>query len=179
MSEAFRFQTLAYMALFTGLSLLILFIRLLPADLSGSGAVVPDLVFLMVAAWVLRRPVHLPALLIVAVAIVEDLLTQRPPGIWPLMMLAGSEFLRQRQGFAREINLAMEWAVVAGVYLGMFVLHRFALTIVMVPRPPLDLSLLALAVTVLLYPVVVFVLHFVFQVRKPATGEVDGRGRRL
>lgn len=179
MTEAYRLQTLAYMGLFLGLAGVILFIRLLPTDLSRPPAPMPDLVFVLVAAWVLRRPVHLPAFLVVGVALLEDLLTQRPPGIWPLLMLVGSEFLRQRQGFAREINLAMEWGVVTGVYVAMFLLERVALAIVMVPRPPADLSLLSVAFTVASYPVAVFVLRFVFQVRKPATGEVDGRGRKL
>jgi len=178
-TEALRLQTLAYMALFMALAGLILFVRLLPADQSQPPAPMPDVLFVLVAAWVVRRPVHLPALLIVAVVVIEDLLTQRAPGIWPLLMLLGSEFLRERQGLAREINLAMEWAVVAGVGLAMFTLERVALAIVMVPRPPLDLSLLSLAFTVALYPVAVFVLHFIFQVRKPATGEVDAIGRRV
>jgi rod shape-determining protein MreD len=69
--------------------------------------------------------------------------------------------------------------MVAGVLAAMTLGYRLVLAIVMVPQDPLDLSLLKLGFTVASYPVMVLLLHFVFRVRKPATGEVDELGRKL
>jgi rod shape-determining protein MreD len=95
------------------------------------------------------------------------------------MVLAGTEFLRARTAVVREINLALEWAMVAGVIVAMWLAYRTILGIVMVPNEALDLSLAKLFATVALYPVAIVVLTFVLRVRKPATGELDDLGRRL
>jgi rod shape-determining protein MreD len=156
-----------------------LFLQLLPLDLSGGILPMPDLMLCLTMAWVLRRPAHLPAPLIGLAYLAEDLFTLRPPGLWALMVLAGTEFLRRRQAVAREITLMLEWALVAGVMLAMMLANRMVLAIVMVPQPPLDLSLLGLGLTVICYPPVVLVLHFVLRIRKPAPGELDELGRKL
>ncbi|MCC5987958.1 MAG: rod shape-determining protein MreD [Pararhodobacter sp.] len=179
MAEAPRLDSLAFAGLYLLLFAVALFIRLLPLDVTGGMLPMPDLMLCLTMAWVLRRPAHLPAPLIGLAYLAEDLLTLRPPGLWALMVLAGTEFLRRRQAVAREINLALEWALVAGVMLVMVLANRTVLAIVMVPQPPLDLSLLGLGLTVFFYPPVVLVLHFVLRIRKPAPGELDELGRKL
>ncbi|MCC5971863.1 MAG: rod shape-determining protein MreD [Pararhodobacter sp.] len=179
MNDALRFETLAFLALYLLIVGSSLFFRLLPLDLTGTGWPGPDLLLCLTMGWLLRRPVHLPAPVIGVVFLVEDLITLRPPGLWALLVLGGTEFLRRRQSVVREINLGLEWAMVAGVMVAMTLANRLVLAIVMVPQPALDLSLLKLAFTVAAYPVVVLVLHFVLRVRKPATGEVDELGRKL
>lgn len=179
MNDALRFDSLAFLALYLLIAGVTLFLRLLPLDLTGIGWPGPDLLLCLTMGWLLRRPAHLPAPVIATVYVIEDLITLRPPGLWALLVLGGTEFLRRRQSVVREINLALEWAMVAGVILTMTLVNRLVLAIVMVPQNPLDLSLLKLAFTVLAYPAVVLVLHFVLRVRKPATGEVDELGRKL
>lgn len=179
MNAALRAENLGWLGLWLGLMVVAMFARLLPIDLSLFGRPGPDLMLILTLGWVLRRPAHLPAVAIGLVWLVEDLLTLRPPGLWALMVLGGTEFLRARHAMVREINLLLEWAMAAGVIVAMWLAYRVILGIVMVPNEALDLSLWRLAVTVALYPLAVFVLHFVLQVRKPATGEVDELGRRL
>lgn len=170
---------LVFMALFLGIVVLSLFIRLLPLGQDLNPWPRPDLLVCLTFAWVLRRPDYLPALMIGAVFFVEDLLLLRPPGLWALMVLLGSEFLRRRVGLLREVTIVLEVAIVSAVLLVMTLAYRIVLAIVMVPQAPLGLSLGQFIVTVAVYPVVVLVSHYVFQVRKPATGEVDAIGRRV
>ncbi|MFN3955776.1 MAG: rod shape-determining protein MreD [Pararhodobacter sp.] len=179
MNEGLRFDTLAFLGLYLLIAALAMLLRLLPLDLTGGGLPGPDLLLCLTMGWLLRRPAHLPAPVIGLVFLVEDLFTLRPPGLWALSVLLGTEFLRRREAVVREINLALEWAMVAVVMVAMTLAYRLVLAIVMVPQQPLDLSLIKLAFTVAAYPLVVVVLHFVLRVRKPATGEVDELGRRL
>ena len=174
-----RLDALPWMGLWLAIAGLAMFLRLLPLDLSAGGWPWPDPLLVLTLAWVLRRPAHLPAALIGLVWLVEDLLTLRPPGLWALMVLLGTEFLRRRHAMVREIGLLLEWAMVAGVLATMWLGQRLILAIVMIPRDPLDLSLIKLAGTVALYPLAVMVLQVVLRVRKPAIGEVDELGRRL
>ena len=179
MTDVARLDVLGHLGLWLALVVASFFLRILPIDLSPAGLPGPDLLLLLTMAWVLRRPSHLPALAIALVWLIEDLLLLRPPGLWALMVLAGTEFLRGRHAVVREITFLLEWAMVAVVLAAMTVGYRLVLAIVMVPQDPLDLSLLKLGFTVASYPAVVLVLHFVLRIRKPATGEVDELGRRL
>ncbi|WP_417599668.1 rod shape-determining protein MreD [Pararhodobacter oceanensis] len=179
MNDALRFETLAYLGLFLLIAALSILARILPLSVASDAWPRPDILMALTMAWVLRRPVHVPALAIVLVFLAEDLFLMRPPGLWALLMLVGTEFLRRRQPVVRDMNLLLEWGLVASVMVTLFVANRLGLMIVMTPRPPLDLSLLTLVFTMAAYPLVVLVLQGLLRVRKPATGEVDERGHRI
>lgn len=179
MNEFFRIRNLAFFGLWLGIASLLIFARLLPLSGPPGTWPGPDIVLAMTLAWVIRRPTQIPAVAIVLVFLAEDLFLMRPPGLWALVVLGGTEFLRRRHFVAREMNLLLEWAMVAAVTTAMVIAYRLGLAIVMTPRPPLHLSLLKLVFTVLIYPVVVVVLQNLLRVRKPATGEVDELGRKL
>lgn len=178
MNESWRLDTLAYLGLYLLIAAAIIMARILPLT-NDSGWPAPDFLLGLTLAWVLRRPSHLPVLAIALVFLVEGLFVMRPPGLWALAVVVGSEFLRRRQSVVREMNLLLEWAMVGAVMVAMSIAYRLALMIVMVPRDPLDLSAVKLAVTILTYPLMVWVLQTVLRVRKPATGEVDELGRKL
>lgn len=179
MTEGVRFDSLAWLGLWLLIAATFMFMRLLPLDMTAGSWPWPDLLLILTLGWVLRRPAHLPAVAIGLVYLVEDLLTMRPPGLWALAVLMGTEFLRRRHAVVREIALPLEWAMVAGVLAAMTFGYRLVLAIVMAPQEALDLSLIRFLGTVLLYPVAVLLLQYVLRVRKPATGELDELGRRL
>lgn len=169
---------LGYMALFAGLTLLTLFLRMLPVNTMQS-IPGPDVLLALAFAWVLRRPDYLPALLVAAVFLTEDFLLMRPPGLWALLVLLATEFLRSREALTRELTFPVEWAMVSAVMITIFIVNRTVLALLLVPQPPLGLSLLQLFLTIAAYPLVVLVSHFLLRVRKPATGEIDSLGRKL
>jgi rod shape-determining protein MreD len=179
MAEPVRTRPWRYWALFVGLAVLSLFLRLLPLGAMPGTLPGPDLLLCLVLAWVLRRPEYMPALLIAAVFLLEDMLLMRPPGLWALVVLLGAEFLRHRQPLMRELGFPMEWAVVSAVMLAMLLAERLALSLAMVPMPSLGLSMVQLLLTVLAYPLAVLVSHFAAARAQPATGEVDALGRPL
>ena len=179
MNETPRLESMVYLGLWLLIAATTILIRMLPLSVPDDAWPRPDFLLPLTLAWVLRRPSHLPTIMIVLVFLVEDLFIMRPPGLWPLIVLAGTEFLRRRRSMVREMHIFLEWALVAAVIVAMFLANRLGLMIVMTPRPPLDLSLVSLVFTLLSYPLVVWGLQSLLRVRKPATGEVDNRGRNL
>ncbi len=179
MAEPVQSRPWRFWALFAAFAVASLFLRLLPLGSAEAGLPGPDLLLCLVLAWVLRRPDYMPALLIVAVFLLEDLLTLRPPGLWALIVLLGAEFLRGRQPLMRELPFPLEWTVVATVMGAMWLAERLVLGLLVVPMPALGPSLAQLVLTLLAYPLVVLVSHYALRVRKPATGEVDALGRPL
>lgn len=198
MVERRQTKRVMYVALYLGLAATVTFYRLLPLGGFDAGAgfdietatdithglrwrdlPAPDLLLCLTLAWVVRRPDLMPAPVIALYFFIEDILLMRPPGLWALIVLMASESLRARSERLRDNAFWMEYAQVAGLMLVMFLANRAVLAIVMAPQAPLDLSLMQFGATVLTYPVVVAVSHYVFGLRKPATGELDALGQRL
>lgn len=166
----------SYRALFLALGALLLFLRLLPLSTLPARIPGPDLMLCITFAWVLRRPDFVPAVAIVAVFVIEDMLAMRPPGLWALVVLLGSEFLRDRAGAMRGLPFMAEWATVTAVMAIMLLANRLVLALVMVPQTGLGLTLLQLLTTVAAYPLVVAASHLALGLRAP--GEIGGMGGR-
>ncbi|CUX81057.1 MAG: rod shape-determining protein MreD [Roseibaca calidilacus] len=192
MAERSLSSRLWYIALFIGIGALIWLFRLLPLQglgdvtrepgatgISWDGWPAPDLMLALILAWVVRRPDMLPAPVIAGYVFVEDILMMRPPGLWALIVLGMTEFLRKRNQTLRGLSFWLEYALISALMLGMFLFNRMVLGIVMVPQAPLGLSLAQFIGTVAIYPLVAAALHFGLSLRKPATGEVDDLGQKL
>lgn len=170
---------ITYRAMFLGLGAFFLFVRALPLSTVPATIPGPDLLFCLVATYVLRRGNYAPATAIVGVILMEDFLTMRPPGLWTLIVLFGSQFLRSRAVLTRDLPFPLEWAMVAAVVLAMTLANRLILAVFMVPQAGLSLVMLRVAMTLMTYPVFVLTAHFLLGLRKVAPGEVDALGHRV
>ncbi|MCB2137131.1 MAG: rod shape-determining protein MreD [Rhodobacteraceae bacterium] len=170
---------LAHRALFLGLAILIFFVRLLPLSTMPVVFPGPDLLLCLTLVWVQRRPEYVPAVVVAAVFFIDDLLAVRAPGLWALLVLLGTEFLRSRETGFRDLPFLLEWAVTSLVIVVIAIANRLVLALFVVPQTGLGLTLMQVLATIAAYPVVVFVSHFAFGLRKAATGEVDALGHRL
>lgn len=172
-------QRLAYRALFFGLAGFIFFARMLPLSTLPPRVPGPDLLVCLVATFVLRRGDYAPAWAIVLVMLLEDFLTMRPPGLWALIVLFGSQFLRSRANLTRDLPFWLEWAMVSAVVVAMTLVYRLVLAIFMVPQVGPGPVMLQIVITLLTYPLFVLAAHFAMGLRKAAPGQVDALGHRL
>lgn len=179
MAEGVPAQVWAHRALFAGLALLMMFVRLLPLGSEAGGWPGPDVLLALTLAWVLRRPDYVPAALIAAVVLLEDLLMMRPPGLWAALTVLAAEFLRNRAALTRELSFVVEWVVVAGVMAAVVMGNRLVMALTLMDQVSLGQAMIQLVATILCYPLIVAVSRLAFGVRKPAAGEVDAYGRRL
>lgn len=161
-------------ALFVMLVLLIVLFQLLPLETTPRRWAGPDLMVALTLAWAARRPATVPALLIAAVFLLGDMLFHRPPGLWAALMVAACEWLRsQSRGFAVQ-GFAAEWLGVAVALTVITLLNRVILALTITPSAPLSLTLMQLAMTLAIYPVVVAISHFVFGIRRTRRGDSTG-----
>jgi rod shape-determining protein MreD len=179
MAEFWRQEHWIFRALFLGLALVLLFIRLLPLGNEPGALPGPDLLICLIMAWIVRRPDFLPMPLILVVILVEDLILMRPPGLWTALVVIATEFLRSRIQLTRELNFLVEWLLISGVMLGMMLAYRLALAIAFVPQAPFGFVVVQALWSIGLYPLVVALSRLALDLRKPATGEIDNFGRRL
>ena len=168
-----------FRALFVALALTSLFLRLLPLPHDPGALPGPDMMLCLILAWVVRRPDYLPMPLILIAVLVEDLVLMRPPGLWTAVTVLATEFLRSRTILTREISFAVEWMLVAGVMLSMMLANRLVLALAFSAQVPLGAALVQILWSIALYPLIVGLSRLAFDLRKPASGEVDDYGRRL
>lgn len=170
---------LAHRALFLGLAAGLLFIGLLPLSAMPARFPGPDLMLCLTLAWVQRRPDYVPALMVVAVFLIDDILSMRPLGLWPLIVLLGTEFLRSRDATLRDMPFALEWLITSVIIAVLSIANWLVLELVMVPQTRFGLTVLQVIASAAAYPAVVGVTLLAFGIRKTATGEVDALGRRI
>ncbi len=164
---------------FLAVVLFITFLRLLPLDTSAGHLPGPDVLLCLILAWMVRRPEYLSALMIAAVVLTEDFLLMRPPGLWTAMVLMGAEFIRSRSALTRELTFGVEWLLVAGVMVAIFVANRLVLGLAFLPQPVLGFALVQMLWSILAYPFVVAFSRYGLDLHKPATGEIDAYGRKM
>ena len=124
----------------------------------------------------LRRPEQVPALLIAALFLVEDVMLYRPLGLWAMIVLLGSESARLREHRWREHPFMVEWLRVA-ILIGVMTLgYRLAQAIVMLPLASLGQVILQYIATVAAYPLTVLAARWIVGLRRASPADADRLG---
>lgn len=163
---------------YVALALVIIFFHLLPLDTQPRRWAPPDLLLAFTYAWALRRPDYVPLLLMAGVMLMADLMFQRPPGLFALLVVLGGEYLKYRTQGLSDASFLGEWAAVCIVVVGVTLLNRLILGLVLVPPPALTPSLIQMILTVMIYPLIVLVSQFLLGVRRPAPNDAGTLGGR-
>lgn len=179
MVDPLRRDVLVHRSIFVGVALALIFLRLLPMGSAAGSLPGPDILLCLILAWVQRRPDYLPALLIAAIVLLEDLLLMRPPGLWTALVVLGTEILRSRIALTRELSFAVEWLFMAVLMMALFLGYRMAFAITFLPQTSFGYAMTQVVASILVYPGVVWLSHLTLGVHKPGMGEVDDKGRRL
>lgn len=168
-----------YRAGFVIIAIGLLFLRILNLGSLAGDWPGPDLMLCLMLAWVTQRPDHLPTALIALVVLAEDMILMRPPGLWAAIVVLATEFLRGRSALTRELGFMAEWLLIAGVMVGMLLAYRLAFAVAFMTQPGFGFAFAQTVGSILMYPVIVWLLRVVIRLRKPSAGEVDAKGRRL
>ncbi|SPJ25236.1 rod shape-determining protein MreD [Palleronia abyssalis] len=177
MVDPLTMRRAGFRAMFVTIAAGFIFVRILPFMGAGDQLPAPDLLTILAFAWILRRPDYLPVWLIASVALLADILFMRPPGLWALATVLGSEFLRRRSHLTAEQPFPVEWLLVTGTLTLMHLGEALVLGVLMVPQPSFGATLLELMMTIATYPLVVVATAFVFGVRPPSPSERDAEAR--
>ncbi len=149
------------------ISILIVYIAVLPLGVEPQSLSVPDLLFCVTIAWVMRRPETLPFSLIALVGLFADMVMGRPLGLWCLFLLLATEYFRGREtGKGIQMRL-LEWLSVIVLFCAMLAGQWAVLKISLAPVPEMyDMAWHALF-TGLSYPLVVATLYWIVNIRAP------------
>ncbi len=166
-----------YRMIFALLCALFVFFALLPFGDDGDSLPGPDLVFCLAAAWILRRPDYVPVWLLVGLLLLGDVLLMRPLGLWTLILLLTSEYLRRRVDYTEALPFGSEIALVARCVLVAFVADHLVLMLLLAQTPPLLGQGVHALATIAFYPPIAIFSQLI-GVRRLAPGELDSLGTR-
>lgn len=167
----------AQSAVFVFLAALAILFPLMPLQLRADAMALPDILFALMAAWLLRRPDTLPMLLLVPLLLLADFILGRPVGLWALLGLIASEFFRGQSVVLRRQHFIVEYLTFISVFSIALVLQWLVLSLALVPQPSGARMFEFFALTVLSYPLIVLFLHYVLYVRAPKPKESFRLGR--
>ena len=154
-------------ALFVSLALFAILAAILPLGLYADALIMPDILMAMTFAWVIRRPETAPYVLVFLMALFADVMLMRPLGLWAMLTLLTAEFARSQRKPLREQMFVMEWVIFGFVFAIAVGASMMMLKLTFTPGPSVDLMLNHMVSTILIYPPVAGILHFVFRIRAP------------
>jgi len=149
-------------SLLPGLSaVLLVMLVTLPVSLTGGVLPAPLLALTAVYFWALVRPDLMPPFVVLAIGLLEDLVSGGPAGVWATGFMAAYALIdRQRENLAGLSGAAAVLGFAAAMALA--AAATFVLTWIMYLRqPPLAPLLLASVFTVLFYPPIAVILGWV------------------
>lgn len=141
----------------------------------GDGIVMPDLIYALVIAWVIRRPASTPLWVVLVIGLLADVMLARPIGLGALALVLAAEGFRARSVMFHGAPFPLEWLAATAGFAAILVGMRLALDLVLADAPAIAVMLRYLAATALAYPVVAFGLSWCVGLRMPR-GSGSGRG---
>jgi rod shape-determining protein MreD len=169
----------SYRILLLAIVSVVAFVLLLPLGSRAGGIPGPDVVLLVVFAWIIMRPDFVPLILAAGIFLAADLLFMRPIGLWAALSVIGAEFIRSRRIQLRDATFFFEWLLVVAVIAAMTLVNGLVLSLLAVDQPNLGLILIRLIFTAITYPIVVVLAGRAFGVRRLSSAELDRMGQRL
>lgn len=172
-------DVVGYRVLFLLIAMAFIFLNLLPLGPPARLLPAPDLLLGLTLCWTLRRPDYVPLGLVAVVFFMADVLTMRPLGLWTIIVIAATEYLRRHVEQREALSISAETLQIASVLAAAFVAERAVLTLLLAERPPLFGHFGHLLTTAMFYPAIVIVSQLLLGVRRLMPGEVDTLGSRV
>ena len=132
--------------------LLVVMFQTLPFRTSPTYFIGPDLALLITLTWIMIRPDVMVPALVALTLLLTDLVLQRPPGLWSLIVLSTGMFLRLRAESFVERMFFLEWAMAAGIIATCYLVNYFALLVTFLPTNDISAVLIQALLTVACYP---------------------------
>ena len=155
-----KFNSLTYTLFFLMISFVLIFFRLLPLSHLPTDWALPDLLLCITLAWCLRFPASAPIILLGFLFLIQDILFQRPPGLFAASAFVLCEWCKRQSSQALEFPFSLEWLTATTAMLMIFFLTQVVSMLSLISTPPLHLGLRETCVTIMAYPFVVLLLRF-------------------
>jgi len=147
------------------LTLVILFIKLLPIDPTSNNWIAPDLFLCFVFLLSYRLPKAVPMLLIAFLALLQDFLLQRAIGFNASLILLSSEYIKFRAYKIERYSFRDEWITVSIAFTMIFLLSVLAERIVIIEISSIRLLIMELFANICFFPIIAMIGYLIIKTK--------------
>lgn len=158
---------------------LMIMYNLIPFNLTPDALPTGDIMFCVICILTIRRPEIVPFWIITLIYLGFDIFQMKALGVKTICVLIAAEILRLYRNIFRENPFFFEWLVISVAFLLVLIANEVILRLTIVPTPPISNLFWEFLFTILVYPIILFLMTYVLKIKKPAMGEFDNRGQKL
>ena len=172
MNESFS-KIWMYRLGFVAFSLLTVFMSLLPTQVNFDSWGTPDVIFALALAWIVRRPFYAPVVLVGLVIFFQDMMLQRPPGLYAALIMLAMIRLRKQAYAPSDMTFLEEWLNAALSIVAVAIALRVIMTVTFLDLPRFGTHFGSVAFTVAIYPLVALFSERVLRVTSLSLSEIE------
>ena len=155
-----RLKSLTYPILFALIIFILIFIKVLPLNTVPKEWTAPDLTLCVTLVWCLRRPTEAPIILLAALFLLQDIIFQRPIGLFAAVATLMCEWAKRQALRAEEFPFVVEWATAATAMIAIFIFVQSIAILSLIAKPSMWIFAKELIFTILAYPLVTLLCRY-------------------
>ena len=155
-----RLKSLTYPILFALIIFVLIFIKVLPLNTVPKGWTAPDLSLCVTLVWCLRRPTEAPIILLAALFLLQDIIFQRPIGLFAAVATVMCEWAKHQALRADEFPFFVEWVTAAIAIIAIFILVQSIASLSLIAKPSIWVYVTEFIFTILVYPLVTLLCRY-------------------
>ena len=149
-----------YPLLFVLIVFVLIFIKILPLNTVPEEWTAPDVLLCVTLVWCLRRPLGAPIVLLAALFLLQDIIFQRPIGLFAAVATLMSEWAKRQALRAEEFPFVIEWMTAAMAMIAIFILGQSIASLSLIATPSMWIFAKELIFTILTYPFVALLCRY-------------------
>ena len=153
-------KSLTYPALFVLIIFVLIFVKILPLNTVPYEWTAPDVLLCVTLIWCLRRPLSAPIVLLAALFMLQDIIFQRPIGLFAAVATLMCEWAKRQSLRAEEFPFVIEWITSAMAMIAIFILRQSIATLSLIATPWTWIFAKELLFTILAYPFVALLCRY-------------------
>lgn len=153
-------KSLIYPILFVLIVFVLIFIKVLPLNTVPKEWTAPDLLLCVTLVWCLRNPIRAPIILLAALFLLQDIILQRPIGLFSAVATLMCEWAKCQALRAEEFPFVIEWVTAAIAMIAIFILVQSIASLSMITKPSMWVFGKELIFTILAYPLVTLLCRY-------------------
>ena len=153
-------KSLIYPILFVLIVFVLIFIKVLPLNTVPKEWTAPDLLLCVTLVWCLRNPTRAPIILLAALFLLQDIILQRPIGLFSAVATLMCEWAKCQALRAEEFPFVIEWVTAAIAMIAIFILVQSIASLSMITKPSMWVFGKELIFTILAYPLVTLLCRY-------------------
>ncbi len=166
-------KSLTYSILFVLIVFVLIFVKILPLNTVPKEWTAPDVLLCVTLVWCLRRPLGTSIILLGVLFLLQDIIFQRPIGLFAVVATLMCEWSKRQALRAEEFPFFIEWMTAAVAVIAIFILVQVIASLSLIATPSMRIFAKESFFTILAYPFVALLCRYGLGLRTHQVAEFE------